>query len=60
VKAAFSTEHGERTLQYLTNITLNRVMPPSSTDAELRHHEGARNLVGLIIQRIKLAEEGFV
>ena len=43
---------GPRFLQYLESITTRRVLAPTASDAELRHLEGARWLVGVIRQRM--------
>jgi hypothetical protein len=44
-------------LKYLRSITIEAVTGPAASDAELRHLEGQRYLVGLIERRIKHAEK---
>lgn len=41
----FSTTAGQQVLQYLKNITLNRILGPAASDSELRFLEGQRALV---------------
>jgi hypothetical protein len=50
--AVFHDGAGARLLAHLRNTTLNRVLGPGATDAELRHHEGKRELVATIMQRM--------
>ena len=52
----FSTPSGKEVLRYLRSITIEAVSGANVTDAELRHLEGQRYLVGLIERRIKHAE----
>lgn len=52
----FSTPSGKEVLRYLRSITIEAVSGANVTDAELRHMEGQRYLVGLIERRIKHAE----
>ena len=51
--AAFTTPSGREILQYLRDITINTVGGPGISDAELRHREGSRFIVGVIEQRMK-------
>jgi hypothetical protein len=51
----FSQPPGRRFLDYLESITLRRALLPDASDAELRHLEGARWLVGVIRTRMALA-----
>lgn len=53
--SAFSQGAGAQALTWLTNTTLNRALPPTATDAMLRHHEGQRALVAEIHERMKNA-----
>jgi hypothetical protein len=53
--SAFSQGAGAKALTWLTNITLNRALPPTASDALLRHHEGQRALVAEIHERMKNA-----
>ena len=48
----FSTEAGQHILAYLRSITIDAVSGANITDNELRHLEGQRYLVGLIVRRI--------
>jgi len=56
IKTLFSTPNGKQVLKYLRSITIESVQGPHATDAELRHLEGQRYLVGLISRRIDHAE----
>lgn len=51
--AVFGTKAGGAFLDYLKSITLNAVMPPDATDAQLRHREGMRDLVRIIQNRLQ-------
>lgn len=57
VRALFSTPNGQEVLKYLRSITIEAVTGPAASDAELRHLEGQRYLVGLLERRIKHAEK---
>ncbi len=46
--SVFGTEAGQAYLAHLRSITINRVYGPDVSDAELRHMEGQRFIVGLI------------
>jgi hypothetical protein len=48
----FSTPSGQQILQYLRSITIDAVSGANISDNELRHLEGQRYLVGLIVRRI--------
>ncbi|WP_291297610.1 hypothetical protein [Elioraea sp.] len=50
--ATFSDGPGARVLAHLRAVTLNRVLGPGASDAELRQHEGRRELVAQIMQRM--------
>lgn len=50
----FGSPPGSRFLEYLESLTLRRALLPDATDAQLRHLEGARWLVGIIRGRISL------
>ncbi len=41
----FATDDGRAVLRHLRTVTLERVMGPEATDAQLRDLEGARRLV---------------
>lgn len=55
--ATFSTASGREFLKYLRSITIEMVGGPEITDAQLRHREGARYLVGIIETRIRAGTE---
>jgi len=57
IQALFKTPNGKQVLQYLRSITIESVQGPNASDAELRHLEGQRYLVGLITRRINHAEK---
>lgn len=49
----FKSPDGENALRYLKQITLARVCGPEATEAQLRHIEGQRFLVSVILNRIE-------
>lgn len=53
IASLFSSETGQEVLKYLRSITIELVNGANVSDAELRHLEGQRFLVGLIEQRIQ-------
>ena len=53
----FSTPNGKEVLKYLRSITIEAVTGANVSDAELRHLEGQRFLVGLIERRMKHGEK---
>ena len=53
IAALFASPTGTSVLKYLRSITIEAVNGPNVTDAELRHMEGQRYLVGLLERRIK-------
>lgn len=57
IAALFSDDLGKEVLRYLRSITIEAVSGANIGDAELRHLEGQRYLVGLIERRIKHAEK---
>ena len=52
INSVFKTPNGAAVLKYLRSITIESVQGPNASDAELRHLEGQRYLVGLIERRI--------
>lgn len=48
----FSTPDGERVLDHLRHVTLSRAHGPDASDAVLRHHEGQRQLVLVILSLV--------
>lgn len=57
IQALFRTPNGKEVLKYLRSITIEAVSGGGVTDAELRHLEGQRFLVGLIERRFKHGEK---
>ena len=57
ISALFKTPNGKQVLKYLRSITIEAVTGPNVSDAELRHLEGQRYLVGLIERRAKQSEK---
>jgi len=57
VNSVFNTPNGAAVLKYLRSITIESVQGPNASDAELRHLEGQRYLVGLIERRINHGQE---
>ncbi len=55
--ATFGSGSGREFLKYLRSITIEMVGGPEITDAQLRHREGARYLVGIIEARIRAGTE---
>ncbi len=56
ISQVFNTASGKEVLRYLRSITIEAVSGANVSDAELRHLEGQRYLVGVIERRIKHAE----
>ena len=57
VNALFRTANGKAVLKYLRSITIESVTGAGASDAELRHLEGQRFLVGLIERRFQHGEK---
>ena len=57
MRTCFRTPTGQEVIKYLRSITIEAVTGPAASDAELRHLEGQRYIVGLIERRIKHAEK---
>jgi hypothetical protein len=54
--ACFQGPQGELALRHLRRVFLDRRLPPSATDAELRHVEGQRSVVayiGALVERAR-------
>jgi hypothetical protein len=49
---AFKGEVGKAVMDYLRSISIDMVCGPFASDAELRHLEGMRFIVGIVSQRI--------
>jgi hypothetical protein len=50
-RTALNSPAGQTVMDYLRSITLNTVLPPSASDAELRMQEGMRRLFGILDAR---------
>lgn len=57
VAATFAGETGRKCLEYLRNVTVNRVHGPEVSDSTLRHAEGSRFIVAIIERRIAAARD---
>jgi hypothetical protein len=57
IHALFRTPSGVQVLKYLRSITIEAVTGGGASDAELRHLEGQRFLVGLIERRVQHGEK---
>ena len=55
VLSLFNTPNGIEVLKYLKSVTIEAVSGSNISDAELRHLEGQRYLVALIVKRINHA-----
>jgi len=53
IESVFRTPNGMEMMQYLKSITTDAVSGPNISDAELRHLEGQRYLVALLVKRIQ-------
>ena len=54
--ACFQGPQGELALRHLQRVFLDRRLPPSASDAELRHVEGQRSVVayiGALVERAR-------
>lgn len=52
-----ATAAGKSLMDYLRSISIERVNGPHATDAELRHMEGMRFIVGICSKRIALGHQ---
>lgn len=57
INSLFRTPTGKAVMSYLRSITIEAVSGANISDAELRHLEGQRYLVGLIERRFQQAEK---
>lgn len=57
VASLFNSENGKMVMQYLRSITIESVHGAAVTDAELRHMEGQRYIVGVLQARINHAHK---
>ena len=55
IDSVFKTPNGKEMLQYLRSITIDAVSGPNISDPELRHLEGQRYLVALLVKPINQA-----
>jgi len=56
VLSLFNTPNGIEVLKYLKSVTIEAVSGSNISDAELRHLEGQRYIVALIVKRINHAQ----
>ena len=56
-QTVLQSEGGKQFMDYLRSITLNFVVPPTGTDAQLRHHEGKRELFMILQGRCKARKD---
>ena len=52
VLSLFNTPNGIEVLKYLKSVTIEAISGSNISDAELRHLEGQRYIVALIVKRI--------
>ena len=52
IQSLFKTPTGQEVLKYLKSVTIEAVSGSNISDAELRHLEGQRYIVALIVKRI--------
>ena len=52
INSLFKTPNGQEVLKYLKSVTIEAVSGSNISDAELRHLEGQRYIVALIVKRI--------
>ncbi len=57
IATLFNTDAGRSVLKYLRSITIEQVNGAGVSDAELRHMEGQRYIVGLIETRMQHAHK---
>lgn len=57
INSLFRTPNGKAVMKYLRSITIESVSGANISDAELRHLEGQRYLVGLIERRFQQVEK---
>jgi len=50
--STFASPAGEKVLAWLGSITFGRVMGPEASDGALRHLEGQRYVVQIIMERV--------
>ena len=53
-----NTDDGDAVMDYIKSISINAIMHPSCTDAELRMQEGMRRLAGILDHRRKTKPKG--
>jgi hypothetical protein len=51
--SCLQSAHGQHLLRHLTRSFLDRRVPPTASDAELRHAEGQRSVVGHLIRLVE-------
>lgn len=55
--ATFNSPSGQAVLDYLESLTLRTINGPEASDSQLRHQEGMRHLVSIILERYRLGKE---
>lgn len=58
IGAALNSPAGSHILDYLRSITINAVSGPGVSSDALRHKEGQRYIVSVLINRFNAAKEG--
>lgn len=56
--ACLATPNGRVLLRYLGQSFLDRRLPPTATDAELRHVEGQRSVVAHLLRLMERGRDG--
>jgi hypothetical protein len=56
--ACLGSVHGQVVLRHLRHLFLDRRIPPTASDAELRHAEGQRTVVSHLLQLLERGRGG--
>ncbi|MEK0081726.1 hypothetical protein [Benzoatithermus flavus] len=56
--ACLGSAHGQVLLRHLRLLFLDRRVPPTASDAELRHVEGQRSVVSHLLQLLERGQAG--
>ena len=56
--ACLGSSHGQSVMRHLRRAFLDRRLPPSASDAELRHVEGQRSVVAHLLLLAELGRAG--
>ena len=54
----FASDDGRAVMEHLTRTFLNRRVPPTQSDAELRHVEGQRSVVDHVLSMVDRGRMG--